>query len=347
MRIAIATVQVPFIRGGAEILADGLANALQAAGHSVEIIAMPFRFSPVSEIQRSMKLWASENFENLNGYQCDRVICLKFPAFYLQHPNKVGWLLHQHRSVYDLWDTEFTAEFSRSAEGKQLKQEITEQDTKALSTFRGVFTIAKTVSRRLQKFNQIASIPLYHPPQFAEQFYTAPAEPYIFFPSRLETLKRQDLLIQAMRFVRSPVVALIGGEGGQYPYLQGLIDQFGLHQKVRLLGRLSDNEKLSYYAHCLGVFFAPYNEDYGYVTLEAMLSRKPVITCKDSGEPVEFVVNGQTGWITEADPTEIAEKIDHLYEQQAIAKEMGSAGYDRYNALDISWANVVQKILGC
>jgi glycosyltransferase involved in cell wall biosynthesis len=345
MRIAIATVQVPFIRGGAEILAEGLVHALQKAGHSVDLIAMPFRFSPVSEIQRSMKVWASENFENLNGYQCDRVICLKFPAFYLQHPNKIGWILHQHRSVYDLWETEFTAEFSRSAEGKRLKHEITEQDTKALSTFRDIYTIAKTVSDRLQKFNQIASKPLYHPPQFADQFYTAPAEPYIFFPSRLETLKRQDLLIQAMRFVRSPIVALIGGEGGQQPYLQGLIDQFGLHQKVRLIGRLTDAEKLSFYAHCLGVFFAPYNEDYGYVTLEAMLSRKPVITCKDSGEPVEFVVNGQTGWIVEPEPKAIAEIIDDLYEHQAIAQEMGISGRDRYNALDISWDNVVQKLL--
>lgn len=346
MRIAIATVQVPFIRGGAEILAEGLVHAIREAGHSVDLIAMPFRFSPVAEIQRSMKVWASENFEHLNGYQCDRVICLKFPAFYLQHPDKVAWILHQHRSVYDLWGTEYTAEFSRSAEGKQLKHEITEQDTQALSTFRSVYTIAKTVSDRLWKFNQIASIPLYHPPEFSEQFYTAPAEPYIFFPSRLETLKRQDLLIQAMRFVRSPIVALIGGEGGQQPYLQGLIEQFGLHQKVRLLGRLTDAEKLSFYAHCLGVFFAPYHEDYGYVTLEAMLSRKPVITCKDAGEPAEFVVNGQTGWIVDSEPEAIAEKLDHLYEHQAIAKEMGAAGYDRYNALNISWPNVVQKILG-
>ncbi|BAU12753.1 glycosyltransferase [Leptolyngbya sp. NIES-3755] len=345
MRIAIATVQVPFIRGGAEILADGLLRAIQEAGHSAELIAMPFRFSPVSEIQRSMQLWASENFENLNGYQCDRVICLKFPAFYLQHSNKVGWILHQHRSVYDLWNTEFTTEFSRSAEGKQLKLEITEQDTKALSTFRGIYTIAKNVSKRLQQFNQIDSIPLYHPPEFAEAFYTKPAEPYIFFPSRLETLKRQDLLIQAMRFVRSPMVALLGGEGGQQPYLESLIEQHGLQQKVRLLGRLTDTEKLSFYAHCLGVFFAPYNEDYGYVTLEAMLSRKPVITCIDAGEPVEFVVNGQTGWIVEPEPKAIAEKIDQLYDQQAIAKEMGVAGHDRYHALDISWSNVVQKLI--
>jgi glycosyltransferase involved in cell wall biosynthesis len=347
MRVAIATVQVPFIRGGAEILAEGLLQALQAAGQSVDLITMPFRFAPVDEVQRSMKVWASENFENLNGYQCDRIICLKFPTFYLQHPNKVAWILHQHRSVYDLWETEFTKEFSQSEEGRQLKQDVTEKDTASLQQFRGVYTIAKTVSARLQKFNQISSTPLYHPPQFAEQFYNASAEPYIFFPSRLETLKRQNLLIQAMRLVSSPVVAMIAGEGGQQPYLQGLIDQFGLHQKVRLVGRLTDAEKLSFYANCLGVFFAPYQEDYGYVTLEAMLSRKPVITCKDAGEPAEFVVHRETGYIVEPEPSAIADAIDQLFENRLLAKKMGAAGYDRYNALNISWDNVVQKLLDC
>ena len=39
----------------------------------------------------------------------------------------------------------------------------------------------------------------------------------------------------------------------------------------------------------LGVIFPPLDEDYGYVTLEAMLAAKPVITCTDSGGPLEFV----------------------------------------------------------
>jgi len=56
MRVAIATVQVPFIRGGAEILAEGLLQALQAAGQSVDLITMPFRFAPVDEVQRSESL---------------------------------------------------------------------------------------------------------------------------------------------------------------------------------------------------------------------------------------------------------------------------------------------------
>jgi glycosyltransferase involved in cell wall biosynthesis len=345
MRIGVTTVQVPFIRGGAEILTDGLVKSLRAAGHEAEEISMPFRFAPVSEVKRSMDVWASENFEYMNGYNPDLVICLKFPTFYLQHPNKVAWVIHQHRAVYDLWDTPFTEGLSTTSEGQALRQNIIRFDTQAFKNFSKVFTIGKTVSKRLQQFNQISSITLYHPPKLDSYFYNAPAEPYIFFPSRLEELKRQYLLIKAMKYVQSPVVALLAGEGGHKIALQNLIQQLDLNQRVRLIGRLSDSEMLGFYAHCLGVFFGSYDEDYGYVTLEAMLAAKPVITCTDSGEAVEFVVDRETGFIVQPEPEAIARAIDDLYFHQKRASAMGKAGLERYRALDISWENVVNNLL--
>lgn len=345
MRIAVATVQVPFIRGGAEILSEGLVKAIREAGHEVDEISMPFRFYPVSEVRRSMDVWEGENFEYMNGYALDVVICLKFPTFYLKHPTKVAWLIHQHRAVYELWDTPFTEGLSNTNEGKNLRQDIIKRDTKALKNFQKIYTIAKTVSERLQHFNQISSIPLYNPPRLANYFYTAPAEPYIFFPSRLEELKRQDLLIKAMQYVKSPVVALLAGEGGKKADLKQLISQLNLHQRVRLMGQITDEEMLGFYAHSLGVFFGSYSEDYGYVTLEAMLAAKPVITCSDSGGALEFVINGETGFVVEPNPEAVAQAIDELYFNQKRAAEMGKAGLERYHVLDISWDNVVEKLL--
>jgi glycosyltransferase involved in cell wall biosynthesis len=345
MRIGVVTVQVPFISGGAEILTNGLVKAIREAGHEAEEISMPFRFAPVSEVKRSMDIWASENFEYMNGYTMDIVICLKFPTFYLQHPNKVAWIIHQHRAVYDLWDTTFTEGLSKTSEGQSLRQEIIQNDQQALKSFNKVFTIGKTVSRRLQHFNQISSVTLYHPPKLYGQFYTSPAEPYIFFPSRLEELKRQHLLIKAMKYVKSPVLALIAGDGGQKIALQNLIEQLDINHRVRLIGRLSDAEMLGFYAHSLGVFFGSYDEDYGYVTLEAMLAAKPVITCTDSGEAVEFVVNKETGFIVQPEPEAIAQAIDNLYFHQQRATEMGMAGLERYRTLDISWENVINQLI--
>lgn len=345
MRIGIATVQVPFIRGGAENLVNGLAQAVRAMGHDVDVITMPFRFGPPSEVLRSMDVWESENFECMNGYSMDAVICAKFPTYYLQHPRKRIWLLHQHRAVYELWDTPFSGDLPGSPEGRALRQDIFERDKKALAACDRVCTISKRVSERLLLYNGISSAAIYHPPLLADQIYSAAGEPYIFFPSRLEVLKRQHLLIQAMSHVKSPVVAVIAGAGGQVDALRLLIDELGLAQRVRLTGAIGDDDIRMYYAHCLGVFFGPYDEDYGYVTLEAMLAAKPVITCTDSGGPLEFVVDKETGFITEPNPVAISEAIDALYANQSNAARMGEAGLERYRDMNLSWTNVVENLL--
>lgn len=344
MRVAIATVQVPFIRGGAEILADGLTMALRQHGHQAELISMPFRFGPADEVSRSMQAWAAEDFAHLDCGPIDKVICLKFPAYYLKHPDKIVWLLHQHRGVYELFGTPYGVSAADRANDR-LRKEIIKQDTAALGDVSAVYTIAERVSARLREYNGVKSSPLYHPPAQAEHFYCGEQLPYIFFPSRLEDLKRQELLIRAMAHVRAPVCAIIAGEGGIRPRLEHLIEKLGLQTRVRLIGRVSAEEMLSWYANSLAVFFGPYDEDYGYVTLEAMLSSKPVITCADSGGPLEFVVHNETGIVVEPGSEQIAGAIDLLYSDRRRTMEMGRAGLARYQSLKITWDHVVTTLL--
>ena len=139
---------------------------------------------------------------------------------------------------------------------------------------------------------------------------------------------------------------IIGGSGGQGNAYQAKIDTLDLADKVRLIGRFSEQEKFTYYAQCLAVFFAPKDEDYGYITLEAMLSSKPVITCTDSGGPLEFVEDQVTGYVCDPDPKAIARVIDGLYADKQKAKAMGQAGYNKYHAANISWDHVIETLLG-
>lgn len=345
MRVAIATVQVPFIRGGAEVMTAGLELALRRSGHDVEIVTMPFRFSPPEFVSKNMDAWASLNFGAFDCGSIDHVIALKFPAFYLSHPNKSVWLMHQHRSVYELFDTEF-GESSANASAQALREKVVELDRSSLVSSKAVFTISRTVSERLKKYNDIDSSPLYQPPPQAEAYLAGDAYPYVFFPSRLESLKRQDLLIRAMQYVPSPVFAVIAGEGGRYHEYVQLINHLGLNNRVKLVGRVDDQTMRRYYSNALAVFFGPYAEDYGFITLEAMLSAKPVISCHDSGGPTEFVVNGETGFVTDPDPVAVADAINFIWSNRNKAKEMGFNGLVRYRALGISWNNVVQMLLG-
>jgi glycosyltransferase involved in cell wall biosynthesis len=342
MRIAIADVQVPFISGGGEALSAGLLRALRRAGHEAELVTMPFRFSPDSEVVRSIASWEAENFDNLNGYVPDVVICLRFPAYCLSHHRKVVWLLHQHRAFYDLWNADAP---ESTPERDAVRQCVIQKDTDHLGAVEFVCTISRNVSHRLKHFNGVSSTPLYHPPPMAGKLYTEEPEAYIFAPSRLESLKRQWLLIEAMQYVRSPVAVLIGGTGGQEPRYAQLIEQLKLGDRIRLVGRLSEDDLAAHYACCLGVFFGPLDEDYGYITLEAMLSRKPVITCADSGGPLEFVVDQQTGLVVEPNPKAVAAAIESLYANRKRAAEFGAAGYDRYRGFDLSWDKVANELI--
>jgi len=345
MRIALTTVQVPFVSGGAESLARGLANALVRAGHEVDIVSAPFRFAPAAEVMKSIELWEREDFCRFDAGCVDAVISLKFPTYYLAHPRKIVWLLHQHRAVYELFGTSYGIDGSDPA-NTALRTAIVERDTRFLGSAGAVFTISRRVSERLMASNGVPSTPLYHPPPGADALYCSESLAYIFAPSRLEALKRQELLVRAMQHVRAPVAAIIAGDGGGHQALTSLIDRLGLHARVRLIGRVDQGEMRAWYANALGVFFAPHDEDYGYVTLEAMLACKPVITCTDSGGPLEFVTDQETGLVVLPAPEAVADAIDTLHARRERAADMGRAGRERYRELGIGWDRVAGALLG-
>ncbi len=340
MRIAITTVQAPFLSGGAELHSAGLRNALVANGHHVDIVSMPFRFFPPQEVRRAMQIWEGEDFTQLNTVEPDRVIALKFPTYYLNHPYKTAWVLHQHRAVYDQFD-----ESSASPELRDLRSWVTERDALHLKECRRVFANSKNVAARMLRFNGLVAESLYHPPPSADSYYCADAQPFVFYPSRIEAAKRQTLLVEAARHMRSPLLLLLSGTGGQYGGTSYLIAKYGLEHRVRLLGEISRQELAAFYANSLAVFYGPKDEDYGYVTLEAMLSSKPVITCTDSGGPLEFVEDGVTGHVVAPEPEALAEVLDGVYERQQLAAVLGRAGRERYESLQLSWEHVVEKLL--
>jgi len=340
LKVAIATVQVPFLTGGAEALAEGLRRAIAAQGHAVDIVTLPFRFFPAAEVERSMRSWESEDFMRMNLYEPDRVVCLKFPAYGLAHPSKSLWLCHQHRSAYELFDA------SRADDAEQaLRAQVRGFDARHLAAIPRRYTISRRVSQRLAEANGIASEPLYHPPPHAPDHYRAEAQPFVFFPSRVEDAKRQELVVRAMARVRASGFAAFAGEGGQTGRLLELAATLGVSDRVRFLGRVTREEMLALYARATAVCFTPFDEDYGYVTLEAMLSSKPVITCSDSGGPLEFVLPGETGEVVAPEPAEVARAIDALLSDPARAARLGRAGREHYSRCIPGWEHVVGKLL--
>lgn len=347
MRILIATVQVPFIRGGAEIHAEGLRNALRDAGHEAEILAIPFKWYPPEKILDHILACRLLDVSEVAGSRVDRLIGLRFPAYLIPHPNKVLWILHQHRTAYELWDHPLS-DLVYYANGAQVRDAIEHADRKLIPEARAVFANSQNVARRLKHYCDIESTPLYHPPPAAEKFYSSAAEDYLFFPSRLCIPKRQELALQALAATRNPVRLCFAGTSDHPDYtdkLQSLARNLKVQKRVEWLGRIGEDEKRARYASALAIVYPPVDEDYGYVTLEAMLASKPVITCRDSGGPLEFVLDQTTGMITEPAPEALAAAFDFVWENREHAAAWGRAGRDRYQRLNLSWTNVVQRLL--
>ena len=347
MRILIATVKIPFIRGGAEILAEGLLAALKTAGHQAELIEIPFKWYPPEKILDHMLACRLLDLTESTGTKVDLLIGLKFPAYLIPHPNKVLWVLHQHRQAYDLWNHPIAKDMILAPNGAEIRDAITQADTKLLPESRGIYTISKNVSSRMARFCGVESNPLYHPPPSAERFTPLPAEDYFFFPSRLTPIKRQSIVVEALALTRNPVRLCLAGPPDVPSYLDDLKNmaaKLGVLNRIEFTGGISEEDKLNRYARSLGVVFTPVDEDYGYVTLEAMLSAKPVITCTDSGGPNEFL-DASTGFVVDPEPAKLAAALDELWENRTQAEAMGQRALDRYHAMNIGWPHVVKTLL--
>src|SRR5215469_7767114 len=273
MRIVLATVQVPFVRGGAEILAENLSAKLRARDHLVDMIRIPFKWYPAETLCESMISARMLDLTEVNGQPVDLLIGLKFPAYFAPHPNKIVWLLHQHRQAYDLWQTPY-GDIHLWPDGEWVRQSIVSADTQYLGESLRRYTISENVSSRLYKYNGLLSRPLYHPPSLHERLACRGWEPFIFYPSRIDPMKRQHLFIESIRYLRSDMSVVIagGGEAKDIRYLQELAREHGVESRVRFTGYINEETKIDLLSRCSAVFFGAYDEDYGYVTLEGMFS---------------------------------------------------------------------------
>jgi glycosyltransferase involved in cell wall biosynthesis len=153
------------------------------------------------------------------------------------------------------------------------------------------------------------------------------------------------LLIEAMRYVSSPVRCIFAGSSSDQARYESLIKRHQVGDRVELLDFVDEQKMIQLYANALGVCYLPFDEDYGYVTLEAMISARPVIVTTDSGGPKEFVEDRSTGFVVEPEPKQIAAAIDQLHKDRVRSQTMGKRGQEKTKAMNLSWSNVVERLI--
>ena len=350
MRILVCHPQPPFMSGGAETHANGLIRALREAGHEAEIATIPFQWAPPSELVHQMGLWRSLDLHEANGMSIDLVVAMKFPAYLVNHPRKIIWLIHQQRTAYELWGHPGFGDLSKAPDGSAIRDLVVASDRLAFGEAERIFTNSENVKGRLERSLGVRGEVLYHRSDLTERLLGRDpgdgAGDYLLFPSRFDPLKRQALAVDAMRHVRSDVRLLLVGSGTELETIRTRISDARLADRVEIRVGVSDDELIELYRDALGVYFGPYEEDYGYVTIEAMAAGRPVIVTTDSGGPLEFARNEETGVVVEPDPEQIAAAFDELFHDRARGERLGAAGRTFVAEKMPDWPGVVRRLLG-
>ena len=336
MRIAVCRPMVPFVYGGAEVVADQLVDELRARGHEVELIAIPYAWEGARTLDQALQ-W---RLVDLSGAPrpVELVIGTKFPSYGIRHPNKVVWLVHQFRQAYD-FDREEFGQFSESPADRATRLAVERFDRVALGEARKIFTISANVAGRLKRYSGLDATVLPPPPQKLD-YRTESYDGFVLSVNRLDRYKRIDLLIEAAKADAALRVVIVG-DGPDRGRLEKLAS--GVNGRIEFAGRVGGEELAGLYARCLAVYYAPVDEDYGMVPYEAFLSAKPVVTTLDAGGPLEVVRDHETGLVVAPEPAALASACAYLACHVDEARSLGEAG--KAVAERITWDACIDALL--
>src|SRR5260370_11123739 len=202
-------------------------------------------------------------------WNVERVIALKFPAYLIRHPHKTLWLLHQYRQAYDLFDAG-QSNLPPGVQGEELRQMIKKSDDETFRESQHIFTNSEVTQQRLAHYNGFAADVLLPPLNDPELFSGGEARGYIFAGGRVNGMKRQYLLVEALTYMPKGTQLVVAGPP-ETPEdanrLDCLVERLALRDRVKLDLRFLPRAELAEYVnHALAVAYLPYDEDsLGYV----------------------------------------------------------------------------------
>jgi len=340
-RVLVLAVQSPFSEGGAERHVRRLTEELLRRGVEADLVTIPLIERRRFDLIRSALAWRSLDLLEIGGEKVDAVIATRFPSYAARHGNKIVWLIHQYRQAYDQFGTPY-GDFTSSLEDRRTREAIGQIDRVGLSEARRVFANSANVAARLRKFNGIESEPLYHPPPLVGRYRGGPPGDYALSVGRLDAWKRVDLPIAALAHAPRARLVVVG-RGPEEERLKRLAREVGVAERVRFAPRVDEEELIGLYAGARLVVVTPADEDLGYVPLEAFLSGKAVVTTDDAGGPLEFVRDGETGFVVPPRAEALGAALRLAWEKPEALAALGEHGRRRVEGL--SWDAAVSALL--
>jgi glycosyltransferase involved in cell wall biosynthesis len=344
MKVLVVNNMAPFVWGGAEELAVHLQKNLTIAGHEAEILRIPFQWEPATHIPSQMLMVRAFELWNV-----DHVIALKFPAYLIRHPKKTLWLLHQYRQAYDLFDAGQT-NLPPGKHGNELQALIRNADNESFAESRHIFTNSEVTRQRLLKYNGFDAEVLLPPVNDPELFQGGEQGDYIFAGGRVNAMKRQHLLLEALAHADNRVKLVIAGPPdtqADAEKLKEAVVRLGLGGSVKLdLRFLPRGTYAEYMNGAAAVAYLPFDEDsLGYVAMEAATAAKALITTTDSGGILGLARHEQTGWVARPNAESLANAMNSVFENAVVSHQYGKACRDLLQGMGINWPETVAALL--
>jgi len=342
MKVALFVSATPFVRGGTELLIDELKQQLEERGHKAKLFRLPFTY----EFETGMFLNAlSAQLLNFDYY--DVLLSFKWPTYLAAHRHKNLWIFHQFRQAYDMFGEHYGLNDDET--GNAIKQLVIQTDAVALNQVKNIFALSQS-AKRLEEYSGIVADVLYTPLPNSEKYHNNDTGNYIYCASRMDGMKRQLMAVEAMRYTKSGAKLILDGkceDDSLMKKMYSIIETYGLDDKVTINAEfVPEAVKIDRFANCLAGIYIPLDEDSpGLVTFEILYSHKALITVNDSGGVANFSSNSNHAFVVEPTPQAIAEKIDYLYENKAVARQMGENAYMYIVNLNVNWDDTIRRLL--
>jgi glycosyltransferase involved in cell wall biosynthesis len=316
-------------KGGNQLLTETLHDELtNRTDHDVDLELLPFDDrTPIS----LYKTYKRARTYDVSDY--DAVISMKYPSYCVNHDNHICLFNHRKKQFYSEWD-EFHAKTWAPLVFSKIRDKIHRIDHNALSQTR-ILAQSHTIANRLNHTGLHCDV-LHPPPQLTD--LESKSYDHVLLPSRLEDRnKRISLAIQAANNV-DDMQLIITGDGPDRDRLERLADD----TSVSFTGFVPEDKLRELYAHARAVLFLGKDEDYGLTAVEAMHASKPVITCVDSGGPLDLVENNKTGYVTTPDVENLTAILEHAQQTPSACKALGRKAQDHVN--HITWPAYIERV---
>jgi phosphatidylinositol alpha-1,6-mannosyltransferase len=359
-RFILVTQNFPPDPGGIETLMGGLAGALAAAGHAVEVFAdrnrsgLPeaippgvvlHRFGgprPWRRLRKRLALWRA-----LRGGAPHAVICDSWKSVEALPECAAPLLVLAHGMEFPPAPSPRKAARMARALGRATAVAANSRDTAGLvAPHAGAVPVA------------VVNPPIAPQPapdaaaDAAAAALVAGHGPVVLSLARLEPRKGIDMVIRALPALAAAhpgVLHLVAGSGPDAPRLRGLAESLGVAQRVRFLGRVEEGMKAALFRHA-DLFAMPARregasvEGFGIVYLEAAWHGVPALAGR-AGGAADAVAEGETGALCEAaDPAAVEAALLALLADDAGRRAMGARAAARVRA-DFLWPAVLPRYL--